>query len=97
MYIFINYRPDIQFEVHQCARFTHNLSRSHAETVKRIFCYLVGIQGQGLDFNTNINMNMDCYMDAYFVEIWKREDCQDPVFGKSRTGYVMNYGGFPWH
>ena len=71
MYIFINYRPDIQFEVHQCARFTHNLSRSHAETVKRIFCYLVGTQEQGLTFNPKSDIKMDFYLGVYLQDFVK--------------------------
>ncbi len=36
LYLSSNTRPDIQFAVHQCARFTHGPKQSHAEAVKRI-------------------------------------------------------------
>ena len=36
LYISSNTRPDIQFAVHQAARFTHAPKKSHAQAVKRI-------------------------------------------------------------
>jgi hypothetical protein len=33
MYLSSNSRPDIQFAVHQCARFTHNPKRSHGDAI----------------------------------------------------------------
>ena len=43
MYLAGNAYPEIQFAVHQCARFTHAPRRSHAVAVKRIARYLVGV------------------------------------------------------
>jgi len=42
LYICSNSRPDIQFAVHQCARFSHSPSQEHFEAVKRIGRYLLG-------------------------------------------------------
>ena len=97
MYLYRNSRPDIQFAVHQCTMFNHNTSRSHAEAVKRIFCYLVASQGQGLNFDPNIYMNLDCYVDEDFAGICKCEDDQYPVCEKSRARYVMTLGGCPFN
>ena len=36
LYLSSNSRPDIQFAVHQCARFTHNPKKSHGEAIKRL-------------------------------------------------------------
>ena len=41
LYISSNTRPDIQFAVHQVARFTHSPRKSHAQAVKRIVRYLI--------------------------------------------------------
>ena len=41
MYLSSNSRPDIQFAVHHCVRFTHNTSSSHDESVNMICHYLV--------------------------------------------------------
>jgi hypothetical protein len=35
----VNTRPDIQFAVHQCARFTHSPKHSHMLAVKRVIMY----------------------------------------------------------
>ena len=43
MYLAGNAYPEIQFAVHQCARFTHAPRKSHAIAVKRIARYLVGV------------------------------------------------------
>lgn len=39
LYLSSNSRPDIQFAVHQCARFSHNPKKSHSNAVKRIIRY----------------------------------------------------------
>ena len=36
LYVSSNTRPDIQFAVHQCARFTHSPKRAHEVAVKHI-------------------------------------------------------------
>ena len=41
MYLYRNFRPDIQFTVHQCVRFTHNPSKSRSDAVNRILLNLV--------------------------------------------------------
>ena len=96
MHLSSNPRPDIQFTVHQFDRLTQHPRRSHSEVVKRIYRYLVGTQGQGLVFDLNSDMKLDCYVDAYFSGLWKHEDDQDLVCVKSRTGCVINLGGWLW-
>ena len=59
VYISRKYRPDAQFTVHHCTRFTHNSRESHYEVVKSICRYLVVTQGQGLTFDPNSDMNLD--------------------------------------
>jgi len=97
MYLANNSRPDIQFAVHQCARFTHCPKQSHAEGVKRVCRYLAGTSRNGLTFKPTNQMKLDCYVDADFAGLWNHEDDQDPVCVKSRTGYVMTLGGCPLH
>ena len=78
IYIYRNYRPYIQFAVYQCARFTHNPRRIHADTVKRICRYLYETQVQGLTFDPNSNMELESYLDTYFQD-----------FGKMRTTKIL--------
>jgi hypothetical protein len=95
LYLSSNSRPDIQFAVHQCARFTHNPKQSHGNTVKHICHYLQGTKNRGLIFQPTKTMTLDCYSDADFAGLWNYEDDQDPVCVKSRTGYILTLAGCP--
>ena len=95
LYLSSNSRPDIQFAVHQCARFNHNPKKSHGEAIKRIVRYLQGTKDKGLKFKPTQEMELDLYVDADFAGLWNYEHDQDPVCVKSRTGYVITLGGCP--
>ena len=95
LYLSSNSRPDIQFAVHQCARFTHNPRKSHAEAIKRICRYLEGTKDKGLEFTPTTKLELDCYVDADFAGLWNYEPDQDPVCVKSRTGYCITLGSCP--
>jgi len=101
MYL-VNTRPDIQFAVHQCARFTHNPKQVHYNAVKRIICYLIGTlkndQDRGLTFDVGSKddpIKIECYVDADFAGLWKIENDDDPVSSKSRTRFVIFVGNCP--
>ena len=95
LYLSSNSRPDIQFAVHQCARFTHNPKQSHGDAIKRICRYLQGTKDKGLLFIPTKEMTLDCYSDADFAGLWNLESDQDPVCVKSRTGYVLTLANCP--
>ena len=83
MYLTSNSRPDIQYAVHQCVRFTHNPRASHEQAVLRICHYLKGTKDKGLVFKPSAELTLDCYVDVDFAGLWKVEDNQDPVCVKS--------------
>jgi hypothetical protein len=95
MYLSSNSRPDIQFAVHQCARFTHNPKRSHGEAILRICRYLQGTKDRGLCFKPTETLKLDCYCDADFAGLYNVENHQDPVCVKSRTGFCLTLGDCP--
>ena len=96
MYLAANSLPEIQFAVHQCARFTHNYKASHEEAILRICRYLKDIKEKGgLVINPSNRMQMDCYVDADFAGLYRYEDAQDPVCAKSRTGFVITFANCP--
>ncbi len=105
MYLCNNAYPEIQFAVHQCARFTHCPRASHAEAIKRICRYLKKIvvldkkhnMKHGLMFRRDPEFRLECYVDADYAGLWKQEDDQDPICVKSRTGYVMMLNKNPVH
>ena len=95
MYLCSNSRPDIQFAVHQCARFTHCPRRTHEEAIIRICRYLLGTREKGLRFKPGELLQLDCYVDADFAGLYNVESHDDPVCVKSRTGYVLTLGSCP--
>jgi hypothetical protein len=99
MYLAGNAHPEIQFAVHQCARFTHSPRKIHSQAIKRIGHYLKGIlnKNQGLLFKPTANTVLDCYVDADFAGLWGYEDDQDPICVCSCTGYIMTLGDCPIH
>ena len=80
LYLSNNSRPDIQFAVHQCARFNHSPRNSHAKAVKQIIRYLKATRDTA---------------DADFAVLYGIECKQEPVCVTSRTGYVLFLGGCP--
>ena len=95
LYVSSNTRPDIQFAVHQCARFTHDPKKSHGEAVKRTCRYLLGTKDRGILFTPNLSEGLNCYVDADFAGLWGYKDEQDPVCVKSRTGFTLTLFGCP--
>lgn len=83
MYL-VHTRPDIQFAVHQCAKFTHNPKECHANAIRKICRYLAGTKDQGLCFKTNPTnpnqpLRVDCYVDASFAPLRNVESPTNPV------------------
>jgi histone deacetylase 1/2 len=95
LYVSSNTRPDIQFAVHQVARFSHCPKQSHAKAVKRIIRYLVGTRDKGIRFLPNLKEGLNCYVDADFAGLFGYEDDQDPTSVKSRTGFTLTLFGCP--
>jgi hypothetical protein len=97
----VNTRPDIQFAVHQCARFTHSPRHSHSFAVKRVIRYLKHTQENGKDRGLTFELGgnkipkIECYADADFAGLWNVENNEDPVSSRSRTGFVIFVGNCP--
>ena len=95
LYLSSNTRPDIQFAVHQAARFSHSPRHSHGQAVKRIVRYLLDTSERGLEFVPKPDEGLDCWVDADFCGLHGYEDEQDPTSVKSRTGFVLTLCGCP--
>ena len=65
----VNTRPDIQFAVHQCTRFTHSPKNSHTHAAKRVIGHLKHTQenekDRGLTFELggNATPKTECHTD----------------------------------
>jgi hypothetical protein len=95
MYLASNTRPDIDYAVHQAARYSHGTKNSHALAVKRILRFLKGAADKGIIFKTNKSNNIDCHVDSYFAGLFGVEDGLKPICAKSRTGYVIKFCDVP--
>ena len=95
LYLSRNSRLDIAFAVHQCARFTHCMKRSHKKAMKRIVQYLQGTKMKGLVIKPTQKLMMDLYADADFAGLWNAKDSNDPICTKSRTGVLVTIGNVP--
>ena len=83
MYLAQNSRPDIAYAAHRCAQFTHALRKSHVIGTKIILRYPQGTKDKGLITNPSTKIQVDCYIDADFVDVWKVE--------KIKVHYVLNH------
>ena len=52
LYLAGSSRPDISYDVHQCARFSHGPKHSHEVNIKQIARYLKGTKEKGLIMKT---------------------------------------------
>jgi hypothetical protein len=87
-------RPENAYAAHQCARFSANPRQSHANAIKYLCCYLIGTKDKGLILCPAVSKSFEVHMDCDFSGNWVKEDATyDPSTEKSRTGYIISYGG----
>jgi len=89
-------RPEIAYAVHQCAHFASNPRQSHANAVKYLCRYLLATKDKGLILRPDATKSFEVHVDCDFAGNWVQEDAMnDPSTAKSRTGYIISYGGCP--
>ena len=88
-YLAASTRPDIQFAVHQTARFSQDPRRIHEQAVKRIGRYLAQTHDKGLIYRPQMERGIECYADADFAGSWKKSNPLDETSTLSRTGYLV--------
>ena len=49
---------------------------------------------RGMLIDPNMDLNLDCYVDADFAGLWTYENPHDAILVKSRTGYIMTFLGW---
>jgi hypothetical protein len=95
LYLTTNTRPDLCFAVSQAARFSHSPKKSHATAVKTIVRYLYHMKDTGTIVTPTGTLELDCYVDADFGGLYRREPDDNPSSVKSRTGYIITLGNCP--
>ena len=90
-------RPELAYAVHQCARFSSDPKRSHADAVEHIGLYLLGTRDRGMIIDPKSKAEeFTCWADASFSGEWNREFADDdPTTAKSRSGHVAMFAGIP--
>ena len=87
-------RPELAQAVHQCARFQANPKVEHGKALKRIGRYLLATRDKGMILQPN-GTSFECYVDAGFAGDFVKDYSDDPDCARSRTGFVIKYGGCP--
>lgn len=95
LYLSTNTRPDIAYAVSQVARFTHAPKQSHAVAVKMIGRYLRRTRDYGTIVSPTGDLNLELYVDADFAGLYGRDPERSPSSARSRTGYIVFFGGIP--
>jgi hypothetical protein len=95
LYLSNNTRSDISMANHQCARFSNNTKSSHAAALKHIGRYLLKTKDKGMIIRPSKDLSLNCYADADFAGLFKREVHDDPRSTRSRTGFVITLGDIP--
>ena len=75
-YLAQKFRPDIAYVIYQRTRLIHTPRKSHTVGIKRILRYLQGTKGKRLILNPSTKLQVDCYVDADFSELWNVEPYQ---------------------
>ena len=94
-YLAATTRPEIQFAVHQCARFSQDPKMIHEKAVKRIVRYLKRTKDKGLKLKVDKKKGIECYVDADFAGGYNKNTSKNPRDLLSRTGYILKYAGCP--
>ena len=95
LYLATNSRPDIAFAVSQVARFGSSPRQTHATAVKTIVRYIYRTIDKGIVMRPTGTPQVDCYVDADFAGLYKRETDDNVNSARSRTGYMIMLGNCP--
>jgi transposase InsO family protein len=91
-------RPDIAVAVHQCARFSADPKKSHADAARYFGKYLAGTKDKGIMLDPDNDKSFECWVDADFLGQYVKgagDMHLDAMTAKSRTGYIITYAGCP--
>jgi hypothetical protein len=94
-YLANNTRPDISFAVSQVSRFANDPRCTHETAVKHIVRYLCTSEDKGLIVKPSNAIPLKCWCDSDFAGLFGHESNDDPRSAKSRTGFIITFGGMP--
>ena len=89
-------RPDIQYAVHQVAKYSSDPRLEHGEAIIYTVKYLKATCHIGLRFKPDPSKGFQCYCNADFAGNCNKEFAvTDPSTTKSRSGWVVFYAACP--
>jgi len=95
LYLSTNTHCDILFAVSQVARFSQNpRKKSHATAGKTIVPYLHKSCDKGTIVALKKSLQVDCYVDADFGGLYRRDPDSEPSAFRPRSGYIIFLGNF---
>ena len=78
------------------SRYCNDPRKPHGVAIKRIARYLKQSLDEGVILKPDLNnLTVDCHVDADFAGNWNISDPEDPNGVKSRTGFLLTFGGVP--
>jgi hypothetical protein len=77
--------------VHQTARFSVNLMRSHELAIMQIGCYLCNNFKCGIIYKVDKSKSIEVYVDADFAGGWSSADAENADNILLQTGFVVCY------
>jgi hypothetical protein len=67
-----------------------------AYVIKYLCRYLMATKDKGLILCSDVSKSSEVHVDCDFAGKWVKEDAiANPSTAKSRTGYIISYGGCP--
>ena len=60
-------RPEAQFAIHPCARFSADPKLLHDQAIKRVLKYFKVTSNNGIIMNPDPENGVECYVDTNFV------------------------------
>ncbi len=89
-------RPDIMYATHQIAKYSLDPRQSHGKAILYLICYLKKTHDLGLKFKPDPKKGFECFCDANFSGNWNKAFAAvDLSTAKSRSGWIIFYGGCP--
>ena len=95
LYLSTNTCPDITFALSQVARFNHSPKKSHTTAIKMIIHNLKCTINKGTIIHPTGTLQLDCWVDAAFGNLYHIDPDHEPSATKLHTGYIITLGGCP--
>ena len=96
LYLAGSTRPDIAYNVHQDAMFSHKPRLSHTIALKHIARYLKGTRAMGIIMQPGISqLHFNIYVNADIAGLFASEDKYHPISVKTRTSLLFIFWNVP--